>query len=68
MIRCEGREVVLCLAAVVTDTDATHFVIGSRNYGVMTVDEDQALGRSWVPGRLCESTHRVTTSSTTRGV
>lgn len=51
----EGREVVLFLAAAGTDTDATHFVIGSHNNGVMTVNEDQALVHSWVPGRLRES-------------
>lgn len=50
----EGRQVVLFLAAAGTDTDATHFVIGSHNNGVMTVDEDQALVHSWVPGRLRE--------------
>jgi hypothetical protein len=51
----EGRQVVLFLAASVADTDATHFVIGSHNNGVMTVDEGQALVHSWVPGRLRES-------------
>lgn len=51
----EGHEVVLFLAAVVTDTDATHFVIGSDDNGVMTVDEDQALVHSWVPVGLRES-------------
>jgi len=50
-----GREVVLFLAAAVgTDTDATHFVVGSHNNGVMTVDDDQALVHAWVPGRLRE--------------
>lgn len=48
----EGRQVVLFLAANVADTAATHFVIGSHNNGVMTVDEGQALVHSWVPGRL----------------
>lgn len=51
----EGRQVVLFLAASVADTEATHFVIGSHNNGVMTVDEGQALVHSWVPGRLRES-------------
>ena len=51
----EGREVVLSLAAAGTDTDATHFVIGSHSNGVMTVDREQALVHSWVPGRLRES-------------
>lgn len=48
----EGREVVLFLAAAGADTDASHFVIGSHNNGVMTVDGDRALVHSWVPGRL----------------
>jgi len=51
----EGREVILFLAAAGTDIGATHFVIGSHNNGVMTVDDDQALVHSWVPGRLRES-------------
>lgn len=51
----EGRQVVLFLGAAGTDTDATHFVLGSHNNGVMTVDGDQALVHSWVPGRLQES-------------
>jgi hypothetical protein len=50
----EARDVVLFLAAS-RDTDATHFVIGSHNSGVMTVDGDQALVPSRVPGRLRES-------------
>jgi len=56
----EGRQVVLFLGAVGTDTDdATHSVLASHNNGVMTVvmtvDGDQALVHSWVPGRLRES-------------
>jgi hypothetical protein len=64
----EGREWVLFLAAVVTERDATHFVIGSHNHGVMTVDEDQARVHSWVPGRLRESDPPRADASTTRGV
>lgn len=51
----EGRQVLLFLGAAGTDTDATHFVLGSHNNGVMTVDGDQALVHSWVPGRLRDS-------------
>ena len=51
----EGRQVLLFLGAAATGTDATHFVLGSHNNGVMTVDGDQALAHSWVPGRLRES-------------
>lgn len=49
----EGRQVVVFLGAR-TDADATHAVLGSHNNGVMTVDGDQALVHSWVPGRLRE--------------
>lgn len=51
----EGRQALLFLGAVGTGTDATHFVLGSHNNGVMTVHEDQALVHSWVPGRLRET-------------
>lgn len=51
----EGRQVLLFLGAAGTDTDATHFVLGSHNNGVMTVEGDQALVHSWVPGRLRDS-------------
>lgn len=51
----EGREVLLFLGAAEAESDATHFVLGSHNNGVMTVDGTQVLVHSWVPGRLRES-------------
>lgn len=51
----EGREVILFLGEAGPDADATHFVLGSHNNAVMTVDGERALVHSWVPGRLWEA-------------
>lgn len=51
----EGRQVILFLGVAGPDSEATHFVLGSHNNGVMTVDGRQAIVHSWVPGRLRES-------------